>query len=1170
MITKRYNLINDALGWLCFVIAAVTYILTLEPTASFWDCPEFILQAMKLEVGHPPGNPIFMLTGRFFVNFAGGDVTKVAFMVNLMSALLSAGTILLLFWTITHLVKKLIVKDDAAEIPLVKMIAVMGSGLCGALVYTWSDTFWFSAVEGEVYAFSSFCTALVFWLILKWENRADLPHSDRYLILIAYVIGISIAVHLLNLLCIPAVVLVIYYRKYKNTTAKGSLIALAISFVIVALILFGLVPGFIEIAQDFELFFVNTLGMGYNVGVIVYVILLVASMIWCVRELYRQKSAAMIRWSFLLTVILSGIPFIGESIIIPILIIGALGYWLFRTKELPVRILNIAALSILVIFIGYSSYALLLIRSAANPSMNQNAPDNVFSLGSYLNREQYGEAPLLYGQQFASQPVYIINQTGDAEVKIEKGKKIYSKVAKESTDEPDRYVMTGTKDANAWTPKTVFPRMYSRVQNHPSGYMEWIGITENDMPMREVQQFENPDGSVFEAYGQPYTTQIRYPSFGQNLRYFIVYQLNHMYWRYFMWNFAGRQNDLQGNGEVNRGNWISGIPFIDNARLGDQSLLPYNQREGNPGHNVFYMMPLLLGLIGLLWQAFYSKRGIEQFWVIFFFFFMTGIAIILYLNQPPSQPRERDYAFAGSFYAFSIWVGMGVAAIASMISSYAESRKKASAESNRKLAFIGTCVAAVIGLAVPLQMVSQTWDDHDRSGRYAARDFGMNYLASLEPNAVIFTNGDNDTFPLWYAQEVENFRPDVRVVNLSYLTTDWYANRMAMPTDSAAAIDMSAFPTAYAYDRMQYNYYNTDSLNRTTPVNALDALNDLYRHAPENAADGSFMNYTNLYIPANLEGAVKSGFITPEKAELADEVLLTDFTNDPANRGERGATLGKILSLDMVANSIKNDWNRPMYFAMTVPDSYYLGLSPYLQNTGLTYMVTPFRSETGETGVDTDRMYRNVTEKFQWAGIPEAVAKGKPLYLDETIQRMVTTHRSSLLDLSTALYNEGVDLLYYGADNEKVDSAQIRLAAEKFHKSLEILELMNEKLPVEAQEYGIQIGDQTGMLYVHLGQQMRNQAVTQKGLDILEGEIMRYAELDRYVTSLRRTPWMYTTLSRADKYAPSYLLRLIQDFYTAGGDVDALSNKLEENGFDVSHLAELIQEEPANSSNQAD
>ena len=1167
MITKRYNLINNSLGWLCFLIAAITYILTLEPTASFWDCPEFILQAMKLEVGHPPGNPIFMLTGRFFVNFAGGDVTKVALMVNTMSALLSAGTILLLFWTVTHLVKKLIVKDDATEITLPQMIAIMGSGMCGALVYTWSDTFWFSAVEGEVYAFSSFCTALVFWLILKWENRADEPHSDRYIILIAYVIGISIGVHLLNLLCIPAVVLVIYYRKYKNTNAKGSLIALAISFVIVALILFGLVPGFIEISQDFEIFFVNTLGMPFNSGVLIYVAILVTTMILCVRELYLQRSSSKIRWTFLLTVILSGIPFIGDSVIVPILLIGGLAFWLFRTKELPIRLLNIAALSILVIFAGYSSYALLLIRSAANPSMNQNAPDNVFSLGSYLNREQYGEAPLLYGQQFASQPVYVVNPNGGADAKINKGHKIYNKVVKTSPDQPDEYVVTGTKDANVWTPKTVFPRMYSRSQNHPAAYLDWIGATQEDLPLREIQQFENEDGTPFEPYGQPYSTQIRYPSFGQNLRYFIVYQLTHMYWRYFMWNFAGRQNDLQGNGEVNRGNWISGFSFIDDARLGDQSLLPDSQGKGNPGHNVFYMMPLLLGLIGFLWQAFYSKRGIEQFWVIFFFFFMTGIAIILYLNQPPSQPRERDYAFAGSFYAFSIWIGIGVAAIWQLLNSFLKPKAPKDATEYEKeqlaakfdiekgkISTFAAAIAAIIGLIVPIQMVSQTWDDHDRSGRYAARDFGMNYLASLDPNAVIFTNGDNDTFPLWYAQEVESYRPDVRVVNLSYLTTDWYANRMKMPTDSAAAIDMAATPEAYAYDRLQFNYYDIDSVNKNTPVNALAALSDLYRNSPKNPSDGSFMNYTNVFIPSNIEGAVKSGFISPDKAENAEQALFTDLANDPQSPGERGATLGKILSLDMIATSIKNDWNRPMYFAMTVPDSYYVGLSPYLQSTGLTYMVTPFRSETGETGVDTERTYRNVFEKFQWGGIPEAVAKGKKIYLDETVQRMVTTHRTALLDLATALYNEGIDLLYY--DKEANDTVNKALAIEKFNKAYNTLELMNEKIPVQVQEYGIQVGDQVGMLYVHIGQQLKDDTITQQGLNILTDEVMKYAELERYVNSLRRTPWRYATLSRADKYTPTYLTRLIQDYYTAGGDIDVLQAKLEKNGFNVSSIVE--------------
>ncbi len=388
---KRYRLINDVLGWVWFLVAAVTYLLTVEPTASFWDCPEFIAQGTKLEVGHPPGNPIFMLAARFFVNFAWGDMSKAALMVNSMSALLSAGTILLLFWTITHLVKRLIVKDDAGEVSLTQMLVIFGSGLCGALMYAWSDTFWFSAVEGEVYAFSSFCTALVFWLILKWENRADEPHSDRYLVLIAYIIGVSIAVHLLNLLCIPAIVLVIYYRKFKNTTASGSLAALGVSAVIVALILYGLVPGFIEIAQYFELFFVNTCGLSYNMGVLIYAMLFVAVMLWCIKALYKQDNTTTIRVSFLLAMILSGIPFIGSSMWIPAVIIAALAVYLFAAKKLPVRILTLCALSVLVIFVGYSSYALLLIRSHANPPMNQNAPDNVFSLSSYLNREQYGD-----------------------------------------------------------------------------------------------------------------------------------------------------------------------------------------------------------------------------------------------------------------------------------------------------------------------------------------------------------------------------------------------------------------------------------------------------------------------------------------------------------------------------------------------------------------------------------------------------------------------------------------------------------------------------------------------------------------------------------------------------------------------------------------------------------
>lgn len=740
---KRYRLINDVLGWVCFLVAAVTYLLTVEPTASFWDCPEFIAQGTKLEVGHPPGNPIFMLAARFFVNFAWGDMSKAALMVNSMSALLSAGTILLLFWTITHLVKRLIVKDDAGEVSLTQMLVIFGSGLCGALMYAWSDTFWFSAVEGEVYAFSSFCTALVFWLILKWENRADEPHSDRYLVLIAYIIGVSIAVHLLNLLCIPAIVLVIYYRKFKNTTASGSLAALGVSAVIVALILYGLVPGFIEIAQYFELFFVNTCGLSYNMGVLIYAMLFVAVMLWCIKALYKQDNTTTIRVSFLLAMILSGIPFIGSSMWIPAVIIAALAVYLFVAKKLPVRILTLCALSVLVIFVGYSSYALLLIRSHANPPMNQNAPDNVFSLSSYLNREQYGDRPLFYGPSFKSTVLYQVDNTGNYNFMKKPATTVYEKRVKDAPGDADRYDSFERDTRYVMTPNMLFPRMYSSAPNHPTGYLEWTNLRESDLPLKEAPVLVDADGNTLQ------TAQLPAPSFAQNMRYFFNYQVNYMYWRYFLWNFAGRQNDMAGNGEANRGNWISGIPFIDNFRLGDQSLLPDDFGKGNKGHNVFFMLPLLMGIIGLSWQAFHSKRGIEQFWVIFFFFFMTGLAIVLYLNQPPLQPRERDYAFAGSFYAFAIWVGMGVAGLWALVNSIMNNPR---GEKEPRKAMAVACATLAVGLLVPLQVVSQTWDDHDRSGRYTTRDFGMNYLASLDDNAIIFTNGDNDTFLLGVPQ----------------------------------------------------------------------------------------------------------------------------------------------------------------------------------------------------------------------------------------------------------------------------------------------------------------------------------------------------------------------------------------------------------------------------------
>ncbi|MDD6778494.1 MAG: DUF2723 domain-containing protein [Bacteroidales bacterium] len=1092
---RRYKIINDSLGWLMFVVAAVTYLLTMEPTASFWDCPEFISQGFKLEIGHPPGNPIFMLAARFAINFTN-DISNVALCVNAMSALLSAGTILLLFWTITHLVKRLVVADDATGVSLTEMLVIFGSGVCGALVYTWSDTFWFSAVEAEVYAFSSFCTALVFWLILKWENRADEPHSDRWLVLIAYVIGVSVAVHLLNLLCIPAIVLVFYYKKFKNTNAKGSLLALLLSFGIIVLILYGLVPGFVEVAQDMELFFVNTLGMSFNSGVLFYTIALFGVFIWSIYELYKQASPTRIKLSFFLSIFLSGMLFIGDGFLIPAVLTVALIVYLYKyCNRIPARIFALTVMSIFVIFIGYSSYALILIRSNAQTPMDQNSPDNVFALGSYLNREQYGDRPLLYGQTFNAGVVYKDNGQGAMKpVKIE-GKALYAKEVKTDPAQPDRYKQIGTADKYVTSPEMdmLFPRMHSGA--HAREYKEWIGMV--GTTVNATTQLDK-DGNTIST--EPKVK----PTFVENLRFFIDYQLNYMYWRYFMWNFVGRQNDIQGSGEITHGNWISGIPVIDNARLGDQSLLPSDLGEGNKGHNVFYMLPLLLGIIGLLWQAYAGKRGIEQFWVIFFLFFMTGIAIVIYLNQTPSQPRERDYAFAGSFYAFAIWVGMGVAGLWKLILAIVKKAKKADADAHTSL--IAAVAAALVGIFVPLQMVGQTWDDHDRSGRYPARDFGMNYLSSVAPNGIIFTNGDNDTFPLWYCQEVEGYRTDVRVVNLSYLTTDWYINQMRRPSYESAPLPMQASALTFAYDERQYNYFIEPD---QTPTTVLQSLAQLYSgeyknnpwHLPQ-------ITHPVMYIPVDSAAVVAAGIVAPERAHLIEPRIDCNMLADKYTAGEMAMSSSKVMTLDIIASSAAQGWKRPVYFAMTVPDRYYVGLSPYMESTGMAYQVMPMKNplyeHSGEIATNTKVMYDNVMTKFRWAGL-DADQNGDR-YWDETIRRMVTTTRSALTDLAYDLIAEG-----------------------SYDKARTILNLMDEKLPVKAVPYSLQLGMRYAQIRKVLADRSGNSEDKAKALDIIKNEVLRYAGYVRFYQAL--TPDLYNRLAYTDQYIDQrYFIDLLQ-FY---------------------------------------
>ena len=755
---KQYKTVNNLVGWLTFIIAATVYCMTIEPTASFWDCPEFITTGYKLEVGHPPGAPFFMLTANLFSQFAS-DATTVAKMVNYMSALMSGACILFLFWSITHLVRKLIIKDEN-NITTGQLITIMGSGLVGALVYTFSDTFWFSAVEGEVYAYSSLFTAVVFWLILKWEDVADQPHSDRWIILIAYLTGLSIGVHLLNLLCLPAIVLVYYYKKVPNANAKGSLLALFGSMVLVGIVLYGIVPGVVKVGGWFELLFVNSMGLPFNTGVIVYIIILAASIIWGVYESYTETSRPRMNISFMLTIALLGIPFYGHgasSVIIGIIVLAALGLYLFAKKldqkyQISARTMNTALLCTMMIMVGYSSYALIVIRSTANTPMDQNSPEDIFTLGEYLGREQYGTRPLFYGQAYSSKVELEVKDGYCVPVEANSTTK-YIRKEKTSADEKDSYIEVPGRVEYKYAQNMLFPRMYSSA--HAAQYKGCVDIDGVDVPYDEC-------GNAI---------MVNIPTQWENIKFFFRYQLNFMYWRYFMWNFAGRQNDLQGSGEIEHGNWITGIPFIDNWLVGDQSLLPQELKD-NKGHNVFYCLPLLLGLIGLLWQAYRGQKGVQQFWVVFFLFFMTGIAIVLYLNQTPSQPRERDYAYAGSFYAFAIWVGMGVAGIIKLLQDYAKMKE-----------LPASVLVSVLCLLVPIQMASQTWDDHDRSGRYVARDFGQNYLMSLQEsgNPIIFTNGDNDTFPLWYNQETEGFRTDARTCNLSYLQTDWYIDQMKRP-----------------------------------------------------------------------------------------------------------------------------------------------------------------------------------------------------------------------------------------------------------------------------------------------------------------------------------------------------------------------------------------------------
>ena len=1015
---KQFKLIDTLMGWIAFAIAAFVYCSTIEPTASFWDCPEFITTAFKLEVGHPPGAPFFMLTGNLFSQFTD-DPTKVAMMVNIMSALLSAACIMFLFWSISHLTRKLVGENGQIK-TWGQGLTVELAAMTGAMAYTFSDTFWYSAVEGEVYAYSSLFTAVVFWLILKWEDNADKPGADRWLILIAYLTGLSIGVHLLNLLCLPALVLVWYYKRNTNPNVKGSLMALLGSFVLVAVVLYGIVPGIVKVGGWFELLFVNKLDQPFNTGLIMYLLVLIATVLWAIWESTKQKSRLRMNLSFIASIGMLGIPFYGHgisSVVIGVVAMVVLYFVLNYAKDgihwVSARLMNTTLLCLLMIMIGYSSYAVIVIRSEANPPMDQNSPEDVFTLGSYLARDQYGDSPLLYGQPYSA-PVKMEVKGQYYVPAYTEGAPQYQRVEKKTEDEPDRYEIIDYKKKYIYAYNMLFPRMHS--DRHKNNYEEWMGGIKGK-------------NVTIDHLGERKT--IKVPTMWENLCFFYSYQVNFMYWRYFMWNFAGRQNDIQGHGEYEHGNWITGIPYLDNMRLGDQSKLPTELRE-NKGRNVFYCLPLLLGIIGLIWQV--NKRastkegmvdeGVKQFWVVFFLFFMTGLAIVLYLNQTPVQPRERDYAYAGSFYAFAIWIGLGVAAISDLLNKFVFKKND-------------TMGAVLSGLCllVPVQMASQTWDDHDRSGRYTCRDFGQNYLMSLDEGKapIIFTNGDNDTFPLWYCQETEGFRTDARVCNLSYLQTDWYIDQMKRPAYDSPAVPITWKRLQYVTGTREGISVRPGELERAIEILKDDpqAMRELLGDNPyelSNIIDKWILNDDEALQCFPTDSVVIT--IDKEAVRRSGMMIAGDSIPDVMHislKGKRAVYKSEMMIYEMLC---RTNWERPMYVACTVGSDNYGSLGNNFVREGLADRITPFNTKESGMTMDTERMYDNLMNKFRFGGLDNP-----DIYLDETVLRMCYTHRRLFATLAMQLMREG-----------------------KEEKALEVVRYAKEVIPAETVSHNYMSG----------------------------------------------------------------------------------------------------------------
>lgn len=976
---KKYRLINNITGWAVFALAAFTYLMTIEPTASLWDCGEFIASGYQLEVGHPPGNPVFMVMANLFTHLAGGNISKVSAMVNSMSALASAFTILFLFWTITHLARKIMLKDES-NYTFGRITAVMCAGAVGAVAYSFTDSFWFSAVEGEVYASSAFFTSLVLWAILKWEDVADEKHADRWIILIAFLMGLSIGVHLLNLLTIPAIGLVYYFRKYEFTW-KGFIISIAASFLILTLLMYGIMPGIVTISSRFDLFFVNSLKLPVNSGMLFHVILVGVFFVLALRATLNNSSAKKTSILTIAALFFSGIWVLTGStlfnLIAFIVIAGSVWYFFGKNK----LTLNTALTAIIVILIGYSSNAIIVIRASANTPLNENNPSNPFNLLYFLNREQYGSRPLFKGPYFNA-PVTAYKD-GKARYSLENGK----------------YIVTSHDLEREYDPRfmTLFPRMWSDQADHPQAYEEWSRM--KGVPVQITDQ--NGEKKV-----------VRKPTFTENLRFMLSYQINYMYFRYFMWNFSGRQNDTQGFGGAINGNWITGINFLDEPRVGTSDMP--GDMKNDPSRNVYYLLPFILGLIGLLYHF---NRDNKNWGIVLLLFFMTGLAIVFYLNQYPNQPRERDYAYAGSFYFFAIWIGFGVLAVF-------EGLLKLIKEN------IAAPVAGILCfLAVPVIMGTQNWDDHDRSGRYLARDVAFNYLNSCAPDAILFTNGDNDTFPLWYAQEVEGKRGDVRVCNLMLLNTDWYIDQMKFKTHESDPLPVS-LPTKKYYDGVNnqvYIYEKTKApVEISEIINWVKSTNPATKvQVPTNEMLDCIPSRT-IRIPVDAAKVIASGAV-----KLQDSDKIVPYIDIKLKGGS--IMKSQLIVLDILAN---NDWKRPIYF-VTGYHSDAMGLEEYFQLEGIAFRFVPIKSENRswlEYGrVDADILYDNLMNKFVWGGARE---KGVNIDYNHKRTLSVVKARYNYAKLAKKLASEG-----------------------KNEKAIKVLDYCMETFPVAKLSYDMYVPD---------------------------------------------------------------------------------------------------------------